>query len=98
MNANKKLKMMMTTTNEQSSPAGSMEDETTPATNESDNIVTPESNAWETMQLWQKKIVAPGSDSFFDENVPTFLTSSEVVTVQDLKDKSTDDKEWFILF
>ena len=49
MNANKKLKMMMTTTNEQSSPAGSMEDETTLVTNESDNIVTPESNAWETM-------------------------------------------------
>jgi hypothetical protein len=92
MNANKKLKMM-TTTNEQSSPAGSMEDETTPATNESDNnFVTPESNAWETMLRWKKEIVTPGGDSFFDEMVPKFLTSSEVKTVKDIKNKAAKDK------
>jgi hypothetical protein len=92
MNANKKIKMM--NTNEQSSPAGSMEDETKPAAIESDNIVTPESNAWETMQLWQNEIVLSKYRSDFEKEVPTFLASSEVKTVQDLKDKSTDDKNW----
>jgi len=91
MNANKKLKMM--TTKEQSSPASSVGSEMKPAANESDNTVTPESNAWETMQRWKKEIVTPGSDSFFEEKVPKFLTESKVTTVQQIKNESID-KEW----
>jgi hypothetical protein len=89
MNANKKLKMM--TTNEPSFPTGSAGGETHAATNQSDTV-TPESNAWATMQRWENEIVTPGGSSFFNDMIPTFLEKSEVKTVQDIKNKSN---EWF---
>jgi hypothetical protein len=93
MNANEKLKMM-TTTNEQSSPAGSMEDETTPATNESDNnFVTPESNAWETMLRWKEEILVDSLLSIkFDKMVSKLFEENEVKTVKDIKNEAAKDK------
>ena len=45
------------------------------------------------MQRWKGEIVLPFCpDGFFDEMVPKFFQEINVMTVQDLKDKSEDNK------
>jgi Zn ribbon nucleic-acid-binding protein len=58
-------------------------------------IVTPESNAWDTMQQWKDEIVTPGSSEHFDDKVPKFFEESNITTVQHLENKSTDG-DWCI--
>jgi hypothetical protein len=55
-------------------------------------IVTADSDALETMQRWKEEIVYPLCGSIFDEKIAIFLQESNVKTVQDIKNKYTDDK------
>jgi hypothetical protein len=57
--------------------------------------VTPASNAWETMQLWKKEILVDSLlSSKFDKEVSKLFEETKVKTVQQIKNKSTDDKNW----